>query len=101
MPSTLFCISPKGGCPLHGSVNLNVSPKLSSFVFYFFLTLLRKIEGKGRRPRTEDEMVGWHHKLNGLEIVQTQEDTQGPGSLVCCSSRGPRESDTTWPLNNN
>ena len=34
---------------------------------------------------TEDEMVGWHHRLNGHEFEQTPGDTEGQGSLVCCS----------------
>ena len=33
---------------------------------------------------TEDEMAGWHHQLNGREFDQTQEDSEGQGSLVCC-----------------
>ena len=37
---------------------------------------------------TEDEMVGWHHWLNGHEFEQTQGDGDGQGSLVCCSSWG-------------
>ena len=44
---------------------------------------------------TEDEMVGWHHRLNGHEIEQTQGDSEGQGSLVCCSPWGSKESDTT------
>ena len=37
-------------------------------------------------PRaTEDETVGWHHQLNGHEFEQTQGDSEGQGSLVCCS----------------
>ena len=36
---------------------------------------------------TEDEMVGWHHRLNGHEFAQTLGDSEGQGSLVCCSSR--------------
>ena len=35
---------------------------------------------------TEDEMVGWHHQLNGHEFEQTQGDGEGEGSLACCSS---------------
>ena len=31
-------------------------------------------------------MVGWHHRLNGHEFEQTLEDSEGPGSMVCCSS---------------
>ena len=33
----------------------------------------------------EDEMVGWHHQLNGHEFEQTLGDSEGQGSLVCCS----------------
>ena len=33
---------------------------------------------------TEDEMVVWHHQLNGHEFVQTPGDGEGPGILVCC-----------------
>ena len=33
---------------------------------------------------TEDEMVGWHHRLNGYEFEQTLEDSEGRGSLKCC-----------------
>ena len=50
---------------------------------------------------TEDEMVGWHHQLNGHEFEQTLGDSEGQGSLVCCSLWGPQESDTTKRLNNN
>ena len=35
---------------------------------------------------TEDEMVGWHHQLNGCECEQTPGDDERQGSLVCCSS---------------
>ena len=48
---------------------------------------------------TEDEMVGWHHKLNGHEFEQTLGDGERQGRLVCCSSRGLKESDTTERLN--
>ena len=50
---------------------------------------------------TEDEMVGWHHQLNGHEFKQTPEDGEGQGSLVCCSSWDFKESDTIEQLNNN
>ena len=48
---------------------------------------------------TEDEMVGWHHRLNGLEFEQTLGDGKGQGGLVCCSPWGRKESDTTEQLN--
>ena len=61
--------------------------------------------GKDRRWEekgvTEDEMIGWHHWLNGHEFEQTLGDSEGQGSLVCCSPWGCKESDTTEWLNNN
>ena len=50
---------------------------------------------------TEDEMVGWHHRLNGHEFEQTLGDGEGQGSLACCSPWGYKELDMIWPLNNN
>ena len=47
---------------------------------------------------TEDEMVGWHHRLNGHEFEQTLGDSEGKESLVCCSPWGYKESDTTERL---
>ena len=49
---------------------------------------------------TEDEMVGWHHWLSGHESEQTPGDSDGQGSLVCCSPWGHKELDTTERLNN-
>ena len=40
---------------------------------------------------TENEMVGWHHRLNGHEFEQAPGDGKGQGSLVCCSPRGGKE----------
>ena len=40
---------------------------------------------------TENEMVGWHHRLNGHEFEQTLGDSEGQGSLVCCSSWGRKK----------
>ena len=47
----------------------------------------------------EDEMVGWHHRLNGHEFEKTPRDREGQGSLACCSPWGHKESDTTYQLN--
>ena len=49
---------------------------------------------------TEDEMVGWHHWLNGHEFEQTLGDGEGQGSMACCSPWGRKESNTTEWLNN-
>ena len=48
---------------------------------------------------TEDEMVGWHHRLNGHEFEQAPVVGDGQGSLVCCSPWGHKELDMTEPLN--
>ena len=48
---------------------------------------------------TEDEMVGWHHQLDGLEFEQAPGVGDGRGGLVCCDSWGRKESDTTEQLN--
>ena len=50
---------------------------------------------------TEDEMVGWHHWLDGHEFEQAPGDGEGQGSLACCGPWGHKESDTTERLNNN
>ena len=59
--------------------------------------LLGKAEGRRRRGRQRMRwlMVGWRHRLSGREFVQTLGDSEGQGSLVCCSSWGLKESDTT------
>ena len=48
--------------------------------------------GKGRRQEerglTEDEIVGWHHQLNGHEFEQTSGDSKRQGSLACCTPWG-------------
>ena len=48
---------------------------------------------------TEDEMVGWHHKLNGHEFEWTPGVGDGHGGLVCCSPWGCKKSDMTEWLN--
>ena len=61
----------------------------------------------GKDPRqeekgtTEDEMVGWNHKLNGHDFEQALGDTEGQGSLACCSPWGCKESETTERMSNN
>ena len=51
---------------------------------------------------TEDEMIEWHHQLNGHEFEQAPGVGDGQGSLVCCSPWGCKESDTiewlNWPM---
>ena len=66
--------------------------------------LVRKDPDAGKDWRqekgtTENEMVEWHHQLNGHEFEQTSGDSEGQRNLACCSSWGPKESDTTEQLN--
>ena len=56
--------------------------------------MLGKIEGRRRKGR-QDEMVGWHHRLNGHEFEQAPEVSEGQGGLACCGPWGRKESDTT------
>ena len=55
-------------------------------------------KGKGM---TEDEMVGWHHRLNGHEFEWTLRVGDGHGSLACCTLWSFKVSDIPWWLNNN
>ena len=48
-----------------------------------------------KKGTTEDEIVGWHHQLNGHEFEQAPGDGEGQGSLACCSPWGRIELDTT------
>ena len=48
---------------------------------------------------TEDEMAGWHHRLDGHEFEWTLGVGAGQGGLVCCNSWDHKESDTTERLN--
>ena len=47
----------------------------------------------------EEEMIGWHHQLNGPEFEQAPEVSDGQGSLACCSPWGRKELDMTEQLN--
>ena len=51
--------------------------------------------GQEEKGTTEDEMVGWHHWLNGREFEQTPGSGEGRGSLLCCSPWSSKESDRT------
>ena len=59
-----------------------------------------KDRGQEKKRETEEEMVGWHHPLNGHAFEQTLRDSEGQGSLACCSPWGHKELGTTKQLNN-
>ena len=61
----------------------------------------RKDRGQEEKGAIEYGMVGWRHRLSGHEFEQRQGDSEGQGSLVCCSSWDQNESDTTEQLSTN
>ena len=58
-----------------------------------------KDRSQEKKGTTEDEMVRWHHRLDGHEFEQAPEVGDGQGSLTCCNSWCHKESDTTEWLN--
>ena len=98
--SILMEISP--GCSLEGMM---LKLKLQ-----YFDHLMRRVDslektdagrdwGQEIKGTTEDEMAGWHHRLDGREFEWTPGVGDGQGGLVCCDSWGRKESDTTEWLN--
>ena len=55
--------------------------------------------GQEEKERTDDEMAGWHHQLDGCEFEWTPGVGDGQGGPACCDWWGRKESDTTEPLN--
>ena len=49
---------------------------------------------------TKDDIVGWHHQLNGHEFEQGLEESEGQRCLACWNPRGHKQPDTTEQLNN-
>ena len=60
--------------------------------------MLGKIEDRRKRGR-QDEMVGWHHRLDGHKLEQVLGVGDGQGSLACCSPWGCEKSVITKQLN--
>ena len=54
-----------------------------------------KAWGQEEKGAKEDEMIGWHHRLNGYKFEQTLGDSEEQGSLTCCNPWGCKELDTT------
>ena len=76
-------------CGSHADLALHRTPLAQ------LTTQLQEDEGA-----TEDEMVGWHHRLNEHEFEQAPGVSDGQGSLVFCTSWDCKELDTTERLNN-
>ena len=98
--SILKEISP--GCSLEGlmlKLKLQYSSHLMRTIDSFEKTpMLGKIEGRRRKGTTEDEMVGWHHRLDGHGFGWTLGVGDGQGGLAYCGSWGHKQSDTTEQL---
>ena len=98
--SILNEISP--GCSLEG---LMLKLKLQYFGHLMWRALIWKDTDSGKdwgqeeKGVTEDEMVGWHHQLDGHGSEWTPGVGDGQGGLACCSSWGCTESNTTERLN--
>ena len=88
------------------SIQMEINPEysLEGLMLKLKLKLWPPDAGKDRRQEekgtTEDEMVGWHHRLNRHAFEQALGDGEGQGSLACCSLWGHKELDTTERLNN-
>ena len=63
------------------------------------ILMLGKFWRQEEKEMTEDEMVGWHHRLSGHEFEQALGVDDGQGSLVCYCPWGRKELDTTERLN--
>ena len=92
-----------GGCSLEGMML-----KLKLQYFGYLMWIIDSLEKSllfGRnwshveKGTTEDEMPGWHHRLNGYEFEKAPEVVNGQGSLVCCSPLDHKELDMTEQLN--
>ena len=55
--------------------------------------------GQEEKGTTEDEMAGWHHRVDAHEFGSTPRVGNGQGGLTCCDSWGRKEPDTTEQLN--
>ena len=79
----------------------------ASVISHVIAMVIRKDHYAGKDWRqeekrtTEDEMVGWHHWLDGHEFEQIMGDCEWQGNLVCCNPQGHKESDVTERLINN
>ena len=93
--------------PEYSLEGLMLMLKLQYFGHLMQSGLTQKDPDAGRDGRqeekgtTEDEMVGWHHRLNGREFGQALGDSKGQGSLACCSPWSHKELGTFKRMNNN
>ena len=78
---------------------MDCTPLGSSVHGIFQAKLLEQVvisSSRKEKAATEGEMIVWQHRLNGRELEQTMGDSEGQGSLACCSPWGHKELDMTW-----
>ena len=92
--------------PLLFSPGCSLAGMMLKLKLQYFGHLMRRFDsdvvkdwGQGEKGTTEDEMAGWHHRLDGREFEWTPGVGDGQGCLVCFDSWGRKESDTTEWLN--
>ena len=101
----------------HQSILKEISPEYSleglilKLKLQYFDHLMRRTDSLGKNPdagkdwrweekgTTEDDMVGWHHQLDGYEFEQAPGDSDAQGSLACWSPWSGKQSDMTKRLN--
>ena len=67
--------------------------------FQYAISVGHNFPSKEEKGTTEDEMAGWHHRLDGREFESTSGDGDGQGGLAWYDSWGRKESDMTGQLN--
>ena len=94
-------VNPKGIQPWLFIGRIDTEAEASKFwPWYKELTLWKRRDagkywGQEEKGTTEDEMVGWHHRLNAHKFEKTPRDSEGQGSLACCSSQSCKELEGT------
>ena len=65
-------------------------PDAKSWLTHWIRPNAGKDWGQEEKVKTEDKMIGWHHQLNGHEFEQIPGESEGQGSLACCSPWAPK-----------
>ena len=92
------------------SLGISLEGMMLKLKLQYFGHLMRRVDslektdtgrnwGQEEKGTTEDEMAGWHHRLDGREFEWTLGVGDGQGGLACCDSWGCKESDMTEQLN--
>ena len=89
---------PRCRCPVCGSINSSHMATWCKELTHWKRLYAGRDWGQEEKGTTEDEMAGWHHRLDGRESEWTPGAGDGQGGLACYDSWGRKESDTTARL---